>query len=232
MKLTYKIIAAALALIVVVVLVSAPLIYIGIESATAQLLLTIGQYAGNESVQEIIDEKGQIPSHIGLDISFISLFDEDAKGTADLIKVFSDGDSADTLKVLEPVIAPAITFVIVLIVLLACAIVAAVVAFAAKDNRKVIYPCVAGAFVSLMAPSCFKAVAIPFLEGDITFSKLAGSSWLALLGEIDKVELTSVFWFIPVAFVAVILWTMLYNYTLPADEKKKRLEMIGEAEAK
>ena len=31
-------------------------------------------------------------------------------------------------------------------------------------------------------------------------------------------------------FAAIILWTVLYNYTLPADEKKKRLIMLGEAE--
>ena len=232
MKLTYKIIAAALALIVVVVLVSAPLIYVGIESTAAQLLVTIGQAMGNNYADELVNSKGDIPNHIGIDVSFVSLFDEDARGTAELVKAFSDGDSAQTLKVLEPVIAPAIVFVIVLIILLVCAIVTVVVAFASKDNRKVIYPCVAGAFVSLMAPECFEAIAEPFLNGDITLAKLAGNSWITLLGDIDKVELTSVFWFIPVAFVAVILWTMLYNYTLPADEKKKRLEMIGEAEAK
>ena len=231
MKLTYKIIAAALAVIVVVVLVSAPLIYVGIQSTAAQLLVTIGQAAGNEYSDGLVNDKGEVPNHIGIDISVMSIFDEDAQGTAEIVKAFSNGDSAQTLKLLEPVIAPAIVFVIVLIILLVCAIVAVVVAFAAKDNRKVIYPCVAGAIVSLMAPECFEAIAEPFLNGDITLAKLAGSSWITLLGDIDKIELASVFWFVPVIFVAVILWTMLYNYTLPADEKKKRLEMIGEADS-
>ncbi len=231
MKLGYKIIAAALSLLVVVVLAVAPLIYVGLESAAAQILVTIGQYAGSDTANEVVNQFGQVPDHIGIDVSFVGLFDEDAKGIAELIKVFSDGDNSDAMKVLEPVIAPAITFVLVLVLLLICAIVTAILAFAAKDNRKVIYSAITGAFLSLMVPSCFKAVAIPFLDGTITLSKLASSSWISLLGDIDAVELSSIFWFVPVIFVAVILWTMLYNYTLPADEKKKRLEMIGEVEA-
>ena len=231
MKLGYKIIAAVISLVVIIVLACAPLIYIGIESAAAQLLVTIGQYAGNDKANEIVNQYGQAPDHIGIDVSFMSLFDEDAKGTADLVKMFSDGDSADTMKVLEPVIAPAIVFVVVLALLVICAIVTAVLAFAVKDNRKVICSAVAGVFLSIMVPSCFEAVAAPFLDGTITLSKLAGSSWLSLLGDIDAVELSSTFWAVPAVFAAVILWTVLYNYTLPADEKKKRLELIGEADS-
>lgn len=231
MKLTYKLIAAALCVVVIAVIVCAPLIYVGIESAAAQLLVTIGQYAGTESAQEIINEYGQAPDHIGIDISFIGLFDEDAKGTYELVKIFSDGDNSATMKAIEPLIAPAITFAIVLVLLVVCAIATAVLAFAAKDNRKVICSCVTGIGLSLMVSQCFKAIAAPFLSGDITLAKIGGSSWLSLLGEIDAVELSSTFWAVPAVFGAIILWTVLYNYTLPADEKKKRLEMIGEADA-
>ena len=231
MKLGYKIVAAVISLLVIVVLVFAPLVYVGLESAAAQLLVTIGQYAGNETANEIINEYGQVPDHIGIDISLASIFDDDAKGTAELIKAFSDGDTTQTMKALEPVIAPAITFALVLVLLVVCSIVTAVLAFAVKDNRKVIGSAVTGAFLSLMVPPCFKAIAVPFLDGTITLSKLAGSSWVSLIGEIDAVELSSVFYAVPIIFVAVILWTALYNYTLPADEKKKRLKMIGEADA-
>ncbi len=231
MKYTYKIVAAVLALIVVVVLAFAPIIYVGIDSIATQLLLTIGQYAGNETAQQIINEKGQITSKVGIDVSFAGLFDKDAQELAELVRVFSEGDNENTMEVLQPVIAPAITFVIVLILLAVCAFVTAIVAIAAKDNRKVIYTCVVGAGLSLMVPQCFKAVAAPFVNGEITLANLSGNSWLTLLGEIEKVELVSIFWFVPVAFVAVILWTVLYNYTLPADEKKKRLELIGEADS-
>lgn len=229
MKLTYKLVAAVLSVIIIAVIACAPLIYIGIQSATTQLLVTIAQAMGNDTAQEIVEQYGQIPDHIGIDISFIGLFDEDAKGTAEIIKIFSDGAStvSDNIK---PLIAPLITFAVVLALLAVCAIVTAVLAFTAKDNRKVMYSSVAGIGLSLMAKQCFKAISTPFLDGEMTLSKLGGSSWLALIGEIDAVELSSVFWAVPAVFGLIILWTLLYNYTLPADEKKKRLVMIGEAE--
>ena len=233
MKLTYKIIAAALSLIVIVVLVAAPLVYVSMESVAAQLLVIMGQYAGSETAQEVVNETGQIPDHIGIDISVAGILSEESEALVELVNVFSKGDNTEnTMNVLKPVIAPFFAFVAVLVLLAVCAIVTAIIAFAAKDNRKVICASVTGVFLSLMAPKCFEAVSIPFTDGTITLSKLAGSSWISLLGDIDKVELTSAFWFVPAAFATVILWTLLYNYTLPADEKKKRLEMIGEAEAK
>lgn len=230
MKLTYKVIAAALSLIVVAVIIFTPLVYVSIESLAAQLLVTFGQALGNDAASDIINEKGDVPDHIGIDISIAGLFDEDAKGTAELVSMLSDGDTEQTMAVLEPVIAPFITFVVALALVAVCAIVTAVLAFAVKDNRKVIYSGVVGAFLSLMVPESFEAVAAPFLNGEITLSKLGGSSWISLLGDIDAVELSSVFWFVPVIFCVVIFWTVLYNYTLPVDEKKKRLELIGEAE--
>ena len=231
MKIAYKIISAGLAVIILAVLVFSPLVYVGIESLAAQLLLTIGQATGNSYANELINEKGQITDHIGIDISVSGIFGKDTEMLAEIINSISDTDNENVMRTLEPVIAPFFVFVAVLVLVAICAIVTAVLAFVVKDNRKVICSCVTGVFLSLMVPECFKAVSIPFTNGDITLSKLAGNSWLALVGEIDKVELTSVFWFVPVIFGVIILWTMLYNYTLPADEKKKRLEMIGEAEA-
>ena len=231
MKLTYKIVAAALALIVVAVIIFTPLVYVRIQSVAAQLLVGIGQALDNDVANEIAGE-GEIPDHIGIDISISGLFDRDAKGTAELIKIFSESSKSDASEVIELLIAPLITFAVVLALLVICAIVTAVLAFVVKDNRKVIYSSVAGIFLSLMAPESFEAVSEPFLNGTITLSKIAGDSWISLLGDIDKIEFDSTFWFVPVIFGAVILWTIFYNYTLPADEKKKRLEMIGEADEK
>ncbi len=232
MKITYKLVAALLSVIVIVVLVCAPLIYVGLYSATAQLLVNLGQAAGSETANEIIEQYGTAPDHIGIDISFSGFFDGEEKEIMELIKIFSNDSNKETLKVIEPLVAPAITFAVVLVLLAVCAIVTVVLAFAAKDNRKVIYSSITGIGISLMAPQCFKAIAEPFLNGDITLAKIGGNSWLALIGDFDKVELSSVFWAVPIVFAAVILWTVLYNYTLPADEKKKRLVMIGEAEDK
>ena len=230
MKLTYKLVSAALAIIIIAVIVFTPLVYVRIESLATQLLVTIGNYAENQAAQDILNEKGQVPDHIGIEISIAGLFGDDAQGTAELVSALSDETNTAAMEAIEPLIAPLITFVAVLAVLVICAIVTAVLAFAAKDNRKVICSGVAGVFLSLMVPQCFKAISTPLLNGDITLAKIAGSSWISLLGDIDGVELVSTFWAVPVVFGIIILWTLLYNYTLPADEKKKRLVMIGEAE--
>ena len=230
MKVTYKLVAALLALAVVAVLVFTPLVLVRIQSTAAQILVYMSQAFGNASAKDMVDSEGNISDHIGIDISIASLFSDDAQGTADLLKQFSSGDTTRTLKVLEPVIAPFFTFLVALALVIICALAAAIIAIVAKDNRKVIYPCVAGIGFSLMVPTRFKVVAMPFLSEKITLSQLGGSGWIALLGKIDGMELSSNFWFVVAIFAAIILWTVLYNYTLPADEKKKRLIMIGEAE--
>lgn len=232
MKLTYKIVSAILAIAVILVLVFSPLVLVRIQSTAAQMLVYIAQATGNSAAKDMVDSEGNISEHIGLEISIAGLLGDDAQGTADLLEQLSAGDTAKTLKILEPVIAPFFTFVVALVCVALCAFAAAILAFAAKDNRKVIYPCVAGIGFSLMVPTCFKVVAMPFLSEKITLSQLGGSGWIALLGKIDAMQLSSTFWFVVAIFAIIILWTVLYNYTLPADEKKKRLEMIGEAEAK
>ncbi len=231
MKLTYKIVSAILAVAVILVLVFSPLVLVRIQSTAAQLLVYIAQATGNSAAKDMVDSEGNISEHVGLEISIAGLLGDDAQGTVDLLEQLSTGDTAKTLRILEPVIAPFFTFVVALVCVALCALAAAILAFAAKDNRKVIYPCIAGIGFSLMVPTCFKVVAMPFVSGKITLSQLGGSGWIALLGEIDSMQLSSTFWFVVAIFAIIILWTVLYNYTLPADEKKKRLEMIGEAEA-
>jgi hypothetical protein len=52
--------------------------------------------------------------------------------------------------------------------------------------------------------------------------------WASFLGEIEVMTLTNEFWFIAFVFLAVIIWTVLYNITLPENEKRKRKIMLGE----
>jgi len=231
MKITYKLISALLAIAVVAVLIFTPLVLVRIQSTAAQMFVYITHALGNSSASDIIDESGQAPDHIGVSISIAGLLGDDAQGTSDILKEISkENDSERLLKVLEPVIAPFFVFIVALVLVAICALAAAIAAIAAKDNRKVIYSCVAGIGFSLMVPTCFKVVAMPFISGDITLADVGGSGWISLLGSIEAMQLSSGFWFTTALFAAIILWTVLYNYTLPADEKKKRLIMIGEAE--
>ena len=231
MKITYKLISAVLAIAVIATLIFSPLVLVRIQSTAAQLFVYISNALGNDTAGDIIDKTGEAPDHIGVSISIAGLLGDDAQGTSKLLKEFAkENDSERLLKVLEPVIAPFFAFVVALVLVALCALAAVIMAIAAKDNRKVIYCCVAGIGFSLMVPTCFKAVAMPFVSGDITLAQLGGTGWIALLGQIDAMQLSSGFWLTTALFAAIILWTVLYNYTLPADEKKKRLVMIGEAE--
>ncbi len=226
MKLVYKFGAALLAVIIIAVVIFTPLVYVSIESIAAQLLVGLGQATGNDYADALVGENGKLPDHVGIPFSVSTLFSDDAEITSELIKVFSDGSTS--IENIRPLIAPVITFAVSLAVLVLCALVIIVLAFVVKDNRKVIYAAIAGLGLSLIVPESFEAVADPFLNGEVTLATLAGSSWISLLGEFDDFELLSNFWFIPLLFGVVILWTVLYNYTLPEADKKKRREMIEE----
>ncbi len=228
MKYVYKFGAAALAVLVIVIAVFTPLICIGIDSALASSIVTLGDARGQEEAREIIESYGgKIPDTMWIKIGISTMFDEDAKMTAELIESVSTGEPNATIKSL---ISPVLTFIVVLACIIVCAIVTVIFAIAAKNNRKVIYSSIAGIGLSLMLSECFEAIAEPFITGQATLARLAGTSWISLLGEISVVELNSLVWAIPAVFAVIIGWTVLYNFTLSPKEKEARKVMLGEEE--
>ena len=232
MKYVYKIVAAAVALAVVIVAICVPLVYISFESLLPSVLVTLGAYLKNDAATEILEStNGELPSGISENIAVKDILSPSANSIAEVINSIGSEEMSETvMKALEPVIAPAITFAVIFALILICAIVTAVIAFVAKDNRKVIYSSITGIGLSIMLPNAFKAVAIPFVDGQITLATLSGSSLASLLGSVSKLELTTTFWFIPIIFACVIVWTLLYNATLPEKEKLERKLMLGETE--
>ncbi len=231
MKYVYKIVAALGALAVIFVAIVTPLVHIEIDSLLPGAIVTIGALLKDESVQDVVQNtKGELPSGIYEDISIKNLISPNDNSIAQALTQMGGETSEETMKALEPVMAPLITFVVVLALILICAIATAVVAFATKNNRNVYYLSVAGIFISLMASPCVKAIAAPFINGDVTMEALTGSGWAFLLGEITEISLSSSFWLVPVIFAGIILWTFLYNATLPENEKRERKLMLGEAD--
>lgn len=231
MKYVYKIVAAAVALAVIVVAICMPLIYISFESILPSVLLALGTYLKNDAATEILQSTdGELPTGIAENIALKDVLFPSSNSIAEIITGIGSEPSETVMKAIEPVIAPAITLAIVFVLILICAIVTAVIAIVAKDNRKVIYSSITGIGLSIMLPNAFKAVAAPFLDGQITLATLSGSSLASLLGSVAKFELTSAFWFIPVVFACVIVWTILYNATLPENEKRERKLMLGETD--
>lgn len=231
MKYVYKIVAALCALAVIFVAIVTPLVHVEIDSLLPGILVGLGAYIDKDAVQDVVqDTKGEIPTGMYEDISIKNLIAPNDNSIAQAIMQMSGEASEETMKALEPVMAPFITFLVVLALVFICAIATAIVAFASKNNRNVYYCCITGIFISLMASPCIKAIAAPFVNGDITLETLTGSGWAFLIGEITEVSLPSTFFFVPAIFAGIILWTFLYNATLPEKEKLERKLMLGEAD--
>ena len=221
MKYVYKIVAALGALSVIPMLGFLKIIYYKASSVAVQILAFIANLRGNADMEEILAENGgNLPENIA-----------DTMSIYDLVSLldFSQGFSSDAVgDKFDLIIVPGIVLGVIAVMLVICAIVTAVFAFAAKNNRMVIYSSVCGIGLTFMFSKAFEAVAAPFLDQSISLSTILDSAWASFLGEIEVMTLTNEFWFIAVAFLAVIIWTVLYNITLPENEKKERKLMLGE----
>lgn len=221
MKYVYKIVAALGALSVIPMLGFLKIIYYKASSVAVQILAFIANMRGNADMEEILAENGgNLPENIA-----------DTMSIYDLVSLldFSQGFSSDAVgDKFDLIIVPGIVLGVIAVMLVICAIVTAVFAFAAKNNRMVIYSSVCGIGLTVMFSKAFEAVAAPFLDQSISLSTIFDSMWASFLGEIEVMTLTNEFWFIAVVFLAVIIWTVLYNITLPENEKKERKLMLGE----
>ena len=221
MKYVYKIVAALGALSVIPMLGFLKIIYYKASSVAVQILAFIANMRGNADMEEILAENGgNLPENIADTMSIYDL-----AGLLDFSQGFSSDAVGDKFDLL---IVPGIVLGVIAVMLVICAIVTAVFAFAAKNNRMVIYSSVCGIGLTFMFSKAFEAVAAPFLDQSISLSTLLDSAWASFLGEIEVMTLTNEFWFITVVFLAIIIWTVLYNITLPENEKKERKLMLGE----
>lgn len=222
MKYVYKIVAALGAISILPLLVFLETIYFRIGSAALTAIFGISNLLGIDALTQATN--GEIPAGIADTYSPYELYA--FLGDMEAFK----GLGGDLEGKFDILIAPAITGVVVLVLLVICAIVTAILAIAAKDNRKVIYSSIAGIGLSLMFKECFDCFAAPILDGSISLATITDSFWSGLIANFDELILNTNFWFIPVVFAAIILWTVLYNYTLPEKEKKERKIMLGEAD--
>lgn len=221
MKYVYKIVAALGALSVIPMLGFLKIFYYKASSVAVQILAFIANMKGNADMKEILAENGgNLPQNIADTMSVYDLV-----SLLDFSQGFSGEGAGDKF---DLIVVPGIVLGIVAVLIVICAIVTAILAFAAKNNRMVIYSSVCGIGLTFMFSKAFEAVAAPFLDQSISLSTILDSMWASFLGEIEVMSLTNEFWFIAVAFAAVIVWTVLYNITLPENEKKERKLMLGE----
>ncbi len=222
MKYVYKIVAALGALSVIPLVVFLKTIYFKVSSTALNAIFTLGQLFGIETLDEAVkNNNGVAPKNIADSFSLYDLYNifDGFSGKS------SDGEFVEKL---EAMITPAITSGVIVIMLVLCAVITAVFALVMKNNRYVIYSSIAGIGLSFMLKESFEAVAAPVLDGTISITTLTENFLGGLIGNFEELFLNTNFWFIPVVFGAVILWTVLYNYTLPDKEKKERKLMLGE----
>lgn len=232
MKYVYKIVAAILALAVIAVIICTPIISVTLESLVPAALVLIGSLTKNPQATEILEQYGgSMPSTIGEDISIMNIISPTENSIASIISSFGSEEASSTaMEALQPAIPDIIGFIVIVVLVAVVAIATAVTAIACKNNRVPVYLSIIGCGLNVMMFKTFGDVARPFVDGEITLSSLVGSEWMVLLGEITNVELPSTMWFITVVFVCVIVWTILYNATLPKEEKLRRKQMLGELE--
>lgn len=223
MKYIYKIVAALGALAIVPVLLFTKIFYFSMSSIAVQLLAYFSQASGNSSLNDILSQTGgKAPSGIADMFSFYELFD--------MFGGFSGSGDRTVAETLGGVFTPVVLFAVVSFMVVICAIVTAIFAIVVKNNRKVIYSSIVGIGLSFMLSCIFEDIAAPVIEGTVSLSTLLDNMWAGLLGNFDELALSANFWFIPAIFGAIILWTVLYNYTLPEKEKRERKLMLGEAD--
>ena len=78
-----------------------------------------------------------------------------------------------------------------------------------------------------MIKMLFANTVSPLVNGEITMTDFINSDWAVLLAEFETITLNLIFYFIPITFGFIALWTILYNATLPEKEKEERKKMIG-----
>ncbi len=98
-----------------------------------------------------------------------------------------------------------------------------------------------GAACIFAAIKCFSKFTAPFLNGDMDIGKLIGNAMsgdnptiLSSIGSaflndsinVDSFCFESAIFTVLIIFIGILLWTLAYYVTLPAEEKKKKVEKL------
>lgn len=224
MKYVYKIITAVISLATIPLLFFSDAFYYKVSSKALETVLYLSELLGGSLANNILTETaGKTPTGVA-----------DSTSVYDLINLFKSvsGLSEGSNESLQKLVSPVATLLLILALVAVCAVVTAVFAFAAKDNRKVIYGSIAGISLCVSAKVALESVAAPLVDGTLSTAEIFDSTWATFIGNIEEISLAPVFWLVPVLFLCAIVWTVLYNATLPEKEKLERKLMLGEAKEK
>lgn len=228
MKYVYKIVCALLAAVVIGVLFFSPIIGVRLHSEAASLFFSMAVKNGDEDmIEKYVQNNGEIPEHISETTSLYDLAFGDTGTFFSGVSTYFDIENNEEIRVL---FSPMITFVASLGAIVLCALAVIIFGLFAKNNRRVVYSCVAGIGSYLLAVESFEVIEDMFVSGRLTLEALAQEWWITMLGDIVNFELLEPMTAIPIIFAVVIIWTIIYNYTLTPEQKRERKLMLGEAD--
>ena len=229
MKYMYRIVILALVVVSMAVLITTPVVQLSGKSTLAQVAGLVGQLTGSEEINEKIEANdGEIPDRLKEEISIYNILVPSSNEVVNTIMAFiENSDMTAENEALDKLIGPAVALIISLAAVFVFAVATCVMSFM-KNNRKVIYSAVWAIVSCFSVNYSFETIAGLFLSEDITIGSILQSEWGNAIMEIDKFELSNAFQIVPCIFAAMIVFTFLYNYTLPEKEKKVRKEMLGE----
>jgi hypothetical protein len=228
MKYVYKVVCVLLAAIVVGVVLFAPIVGIRVHSEIAALIEGNAIQNGDEEmIEKYIKNDGVLSDHISEKSSIYDMVFGEEGTFFKNVAIYFDIANNEEIRILY---APVIAFAAALAVVVLCALAVVVFGLFAKNNRKVIYSCIAGIGSSLLVKECFGVIEETFVSGRLTLGDITQESWMDILGNIVNFEVLDIFNAAPIVFGVIIVWTFLYNYTLTPEQKRERKLLLGEAD--
>lgn len=228
MKYVYKAVCAVLAAVVIGIVFFSPIIGIRVHSEVSGMLEIDAANKGNmEMIEKLVENEGKVSDHIS---DTTSLYDLAFGETGEFFSAFASFFNLAENEEIKIVVPPMIAFAVALGVTVLCAVAVIIFGIFAKNNRKVIYSSVAGIASYFLVIENFAVIEETFVSGRLTLGDLTQQWFFDMLGEIVNFELLEPLSFVPVIFGAVIVWTLLYNYTLTPEQKRERKLMLGEAD--
>lgn len=228
MKYVYKIICAVIAAVVIGVIAFSPILGIRLQSDWVAIGQAQAINKGDvDMAMKYLENDGQLSEYVSETTSLYEMFFGD---TGQFFTAFSSLFNLAENKAVQILVAPAIAFAISLVFTVLCALAVIIFGIFAKNNRKVIYSCIAGIASYFLMIENFAVIEEIMTSGRLSLVDITQQWYMSFFGEIVNFELLEPITVIPFLFGAVIVWTLLYNYTLTPAQKRERKLMLKEAD--
>ena len=228
MKYVYKIVCVVIAAVVIGLIAFSPILGIRLQSDWVAIGQSQAINKGDVDMAiKYLENDGQLSEYVSETTSLYEMFFGD---TGQFFTAFSSLFNLAENKAVQILVAPAIAFAISLGFTVLCALAVIIFGIFAKNNSKVIYSCIAGIASYFLMIENFAVIEEIMTSGRLSLVDITQQWYMSFFGEIVNFELLEPITVIPFLFGAVLVWTLLYNYTLTPAQKRERKLMLKEAD--